>query len=78
MKTSSTSMPNDCYVSRFLQACCSGGWSGGPQYTSDNHLSGQRVSEWIYLSTGLGMNYSPQAADHRHVPPTYLCRSGLL
>ena len=36
-----------------------------PQYTSDNHLlRPDNYREWIYLSSGLGMNYSPVASDH--------------
>ena len=36
-----------------------------PQYSADNKLlrpDGYR--EWIYLSSGLGMNYSPSPGDH--------------
>jgi Cytochrome P460 len=37
-----------------------------PQYTSDNHLlAPSNYREWIFLSAGLGMSYSPQRADHQ-------------
>jgi hypothetical protein len=40
--------------------------SGKPQYTSDNKLlRPENYREWIYLSSGLGMNYSPMATDHQ-------------
>ncbi len=36
--------------------------SGTPKYTSDNRLvRPENYREWIYLSSGLGMNYSPSA-----------------
>ena len=39
--------------------------SGKPQYTGDNHLLWpENYRKWIYLSSGLGMNYIPQGADH--------------
>jgi Cytochrome P460 len=37
-----------------------------PQYASENHLlPPSNYREWIFLSSGLGMSYSPQAADHQ-------------
>ena len=36
-----------------------------PQYTSGNQLlRPENYREWIYLSSGLGMNYSPSSSDH--------------
>ena len=36
-----------------------------PQFTRDNRLlRPEDYREWIYLSSGLGMNYSPVAPDH--------------
>src|SRR2546425_3255028 len=36
-----------------------------PQYTNDNQLlRPENYREWIYLSSGLGMNYSPVSSDH--------------
>jgi hypothetical protein len=38
---------------------------GHPQYTGDNQLVRPAdYREWIYLSSGLGMNYNPQAGGH--------------
>jgi len=40
--------------------------SDKPQYTSDNKLlPPKNFREWIFLSSGLGMSYSPQGADHQ-------------
>jgi hypothetical protein len=40
--------------------------SGKPQYTGDNQLlRPENYREWIYLSSGLGMNYSPLASGHQ-------------
>jgi hypothetical protein len=40
--------------------------SSKPQYTQDNQLlRPENYREWIYLSSGLGMNYSPMATDHQ-------------
>src|ERR1700680_3471295 len=48
-----------------LEAAAPEAGSGKPQYTGDNHLlRPENYREWIYLSSGLGMNYSPQAAGH--------------
>jgi hypothetical protein len=48
-----------------LQAAAPESGSGKPQYTSDNHLlRPENYREWIYLSSGLGMNYSPGSSDH--------------
>ena len=39
--------------------------SGKPQYTSDNHLlRPDNYRDWTYLSSGLGMNYSPVSSGH--------------
>jgi Cytochrome P460 len=36
-----------------------------PRYTSDNQLlRPDKYREWIYLSSGLGMNYSPAVGGH--------------
>ena len=36
-----------------------------PQYTTDDHLRRpENYREWIYLSSGLGMNYSPISSGH--------------
>ena len=36
-----------------------------PQYTKDNQLlRPENYREWIYLSSGLGMNYSPHVGGH--------------
>jgi len=48
-----------------LQGAAPGAGSGTPQYTADRHLlRPENYREWIYLSSGLDMNYSPRAADH--------------
>jgi Cytochrome P460 len=40
--------------------------SAKPQYTKDNQLlRPENYREWIYLSSGLGMNYSPTPGDHQ-------------
>jgi cytochrome P460 len=37
-----------------------------PQYTSDNHLlAPSHYRQWMFLSAGLGMSYSPQPTDHQ-------------
>jgi hypothetical protein len=42
----------------------------GPQYTADNRLRWpEGYREWVYLSSGLGMNYSPLAGGGR--PPRF-------
>ena len=39
--------------------------SGVPQYTTDNHLlKPEDYRDWVFLSSGMNMNYSPQAGDH--------------
>ncbi len=49
----------------FLQAAAPEAGSGKPQYTSDNHLlRPENYREWMYLSSGMGMNYSPVSSDH--------------
>jgi hypothetical protein len=49
-----------------LQAAGPESDSGKPQYTKDNHLlRPENYREWIYLSSGLGMNYSPTPSDHQ-------------
>ena len=48
-----------------LQAAAPDSPSGMPQYSGDNHLlRPENYREWIYLSSGLNMNYSPMAGDH--------------
>jgi len=50
----------------FLQAAAPEAGSGKPQYTSDKQLlRPENYREWIYLSSGLGMNYSPVSSDHK-------------
>jgi len=50
--------------------------SFGPQYTNDNQLlRPENYREWIFLSAGFDMNYSPMGGDHHmftnvFVPPT--------
>jgi len=39
--------------------------SGRPEYTSDNLLSPKNFREWIFLSAGLGMSYTPGSGDHQ-------------
>lgn len=40
--------------------------SDKPQYTKDNQLlRPENYRQWIYLSSGLGMNYSPNPSDHQ-------------
>lgn len=49
----------------FLQAFAPDSASDHPQYTSDNHLlRPENYREWIFLSSGFGMNYSPQPGSH--------------
>lgn len=49
-----------------LQAAGPESDSDKPQYTKDNHLRRpENYREWIYLSSGLGMNYSPAPTDHK-------------
>jgi hypothetical protein len=39
--------------------------AGMPQYTSDNHLlAPQNYREWVFLSSGFGMNYNQAAGSH--------------
>jgi len=48
-----------------LQAVAPESESGKPEYTSDNQLlPPKNFREWIFLSSGLGMSYSPGSADH--------------
>jgi hypothetical protein len=48
-----------------LEAAAPEAGSGKPQYTNDNQLlRPENYREWIYLSSGLGMNYSPVSSDH--------------
>jgi hypothetical protein len=50
----------------FLQAAAPESDSGKPEYTSDNHLlPPKNFREWIFLSSGLGMSYTPGSADHQ-------------
>jgi hypothetical protein len=49
----------------FLAASSDTPSGGHPQYTSDNKLlPPSDYRDWVYLSTGLGMNYNPQAGGH--------------
>src|SRR5437899_12952138 len=46
-----------------LQAAAPDSPSGLPQYNGDNQLlRPEGYREWIYLSSGLGMNYRPAAS----------------
>ncbi len=48
-----------------LQAAAPDSPSGTPQYSGDNHLlRPENYREWIYLSSGMNMNYGPAASDH--------------
>jgi hypothetical protein len=48
-----------------LEAAASEDGSGKPKYTNDNQLlRPENYRGWIYLSSGLGMNYSPVSSDH--------------
>ena len=48
-----------------LEAAAPEDGSGKPKYTNDNQLlRPEYYREWIYLSSGLGMNYSPVSSDH--------------
>src|ERR1700680_4680258 len=50
----------------FMQAAAAESGSGKPEYTSDNQLlPPKNFREWIFLSSGLGMSYSPGSADHQ-------------
>jgi len=41
--------------------------SGGPEYTSDGELKlPENYREWVYLSTGFDMSYSPAASQMDH------------
>ena len=41
--------------------------TSGPQYTSDGQLKlPARYREWVYLSTGFDMSYSPAAMQMDH------------
>jgi hypothetical protein len=49
----------------FIRAAAPESDSGKPQYTSDNQLlTPKNFREWIFLSSGLGMSYSPGSMDH--------------
>jgi hypothetical protein len=51
-----------CFV--FLQAAPDSA-ADRPQYTSDNHLlRPENYREWIFLSSGFGMNYRPEPGSH--------------
>ena len=59
-----------------LQAAAPDAPSGMPQYSGDNHLlRPENYREWIYLSSGMNMNYGPAASDH-DMFTTCSCRSG--
>ncbi len=49
----------------FMQAAAPESDSGKPEYTTDNQLlPPKNFREWIFLSSGLGMSYSPGSMDH--------------
>ncbi len=49
----------------FMQASAPESDSGKPEYTTDNQLlPPKNFREWIFLSSGLGMSYSPGSMDH--------------
>jgi hypothetical protein len=49
----------------FILAASSGTPSDHPQFTSNNELIAPvNYRQWVFLSSGLGMSYSPQGADH--------------
>jgi hypothetical protein len=49
----------------FVAASSDTSSGGRPQYTNDNRLlPPSDYRDWVYLSTGLGMNYNPQAGGH--------------
>jgi len=55
---------NRCLFRRI--ASRAGSILGQAEYTSDNKLlPPKNFREWIFLSSGLGMSYSPQGADHQ-------------
>ena len=44
----------------------------GPEYTKDDKLQlPPNYREWVYLSSGLGMNYGPVAEANRDRPPLF-------
>lgn len=48
-----------------LRAAAPDSPSAAPQYASDNRLlKPENYREWIYLSSGMNMNYSPTPGDH--------------
>src|SRR4029077_5392128 len=48
-----------------IEAAAPEAGAGKPQYTGDHHLlRPENYREWIYLSSGLGMNYSPLSSGH--------------
>ena len=48
-----------------LEAAAPEAGAGKPQYTNDHQLlRPENYREWIYLSSGLGMNYSPVSSGH--------------
>jgi hypothetical protein len=49
----------------FMQAAAPESDPGKPEYTTDNQLlPPKNFREWIFLSSGLGMSYSPGSMDH--------------
>jgi Cytochrome P460 len=49
----------------FIRAAAPDSDSDKPQYSSDNQLLPPKdFREWIFLSSGLGMSYSPGSMDH--------------
>jgi hypothetical protein len=48
------------------------GTSSGPEFTQDNKLlRPANYREWVFLSSGLGMNYGPVAEANRGRPPVF-------
>lgn len=50
----------------FMEAAGPDAEPGKPEYTTDNRLRlPKKFREWIFLSSGLGMSYSPGGMDHQ-------------
>src|SRR5690242_6354701 len=54
--------------SHIVGAADEGGTSNVPRYTKDGKLLRPNYREWVYLSSGLGMNYGPTAAGATAAP----------
>jgi hypothetical protein len=47
-----------------------------PQFTKDNELTRpENYRDWVFLSSGLGMNYSPQAGGHEMFTNVFVPRA---